>query len=84
MAKIDEVIQTTKDGRTVTLASPKVGDGPELLNVVTEIMRQSVHMLTTVEEFNLTPQHVQSRVNRPVFDVQIPPKSTGFERVNPA
>jgi hypothetical protein len=29
-------------------------------------------------------ERVQSRVNRPVLEVQIPHKSTGFGRVNPA
>lgn len=54
MAQILESKKIAKNGLEVTLLSPPIGSGAEILAVVKEILAASEHLLSEVDEFTYT------------------------------
>jgi RimJ/RimL family protein N-acetyltransferase len=76
MAKIVETKKTAKNGSEITVCTPEVGAGAEILDVVKEIFAQSEHLLTEVDEFNYTVEDenemIQSYLNHPDKVIIVP------------
>lgn len=62
MAKIESLTKTTKSGLKITLRTPLPGEGKELLETMTEVMRESDHLLTTPEEFKYTVEQEENLI----------------------
>jgi RimJ/RimL family protein N-acetyltransferase len=62
MAKIEAVKRITKSGLNITLRTPMPGEGKELLEAMTEVIRESDHLLTTPEEFKYTVEQEEGLI----------------------
>ena len=54
----------TKDGTVITIASPGIGDAAELTGVVRLIMAKSEHLHTQADEFTISLEQQEKRIQR--------------------
>lgn len=62
MAKIETVSKTTASGLKLTLRTPLPGEGKELLEAMTEVMKESDHLLTEPSEFKYTVEQEEGLI----------------------
>lgn len=62
MAKIESLTKTMKSGLKITLRTPVPGEGKDLLEAMTAVMRESDHLLTKPEEFKYTVEQEEALI----------------------
>ena len=64
MANLDAQNFKLKNGASLSLRSPQVGEGQPLLEAVKRIMAESEHLLTQADEFNVAIEQEESMIAR--------------------
>lgn len=62
MARLKVQKFNLKDGAELTLRSPERGEGAALLTTMREVIAKSEHLLTQIEEFNITVEQEESMI----------------------